>query len=171
MKTLTEHIFERLKVSKNNISDNITLDTFKNGVDIFSISYIHVKTISGKGSVEIEYYSVEDLKGNILGYIELFNEGEPVYTLILNDSVYDYFCSEFPLEGDDKYGIICPDELYEVMFYNIPDFISESNIYLMNVSTWLDERDNLLSKNDFDYIKFRDTYREIKNKLSNNGNI
>ena len=41
----------------------------------------------------------------------------------------------------------------------------------MNVSTWLDERDNLLSKNDFDYIKFRDTYREIKNKLSNNGNI
>ena len=170
MKGLKEHIFERLKVSKNNIS-NITLDTFKNGIDIFSISYIHVKTISSKRGVEVEYYSVEDLNESILGYIELFNEGEPIYTLILNDSIYDYFCSEFPLEGDDEYGIICPDELYDILFHEIPDFPSESNIYLMSVSTWLDERDNLLSKNDFDYIKFRDTYREIKNKLSNNGNI
>ena len=170
MKTLREHIFERLKVSKNNIS-NITLDTFKNGVDIFSISYIHVKTISARRSVEIEYYAVEDLKGNILGYVELFNEGEPIYTLILNDSVYDYFCTEFTLEEDAEYGPICPDELYDILFHNIPDFASGSNIYLMSVSTWLDERDNLLSKNDFDYIKYRDTYREIKNKLSNNGNI
>lgn len=169
MKTLKEHIFERLKVSKNNIS-NITLDTFKNGVDIFSISYIHVKTISDI-SVEIEYYAIEDLKGNILGYIELFNEGEPIYTLILNDLVYDYFCTEFTLEEDNEYGLICPDELYDILFHEIPDFASGSNIYLMDVSTWLDIRDNLLSKNDFDYIKYRDTYREIKNKLSNNGNV
>lgn len=169
MKDFSKYIIEKLKVSKNNIS-NITLDTFKNGIDIFSISYIHVKTISGKGSVEIEYYSVEDLKGNILGYIELFNEGEPIYTLILNDLVYDYFCTEFTLEEDYEYGLICPDELYDILFHNIPDFASESNIYLMSVSTWLDERENLLSKNDNDYIKFRDTYREIKTKLSN-GNI
>ena len=169
MKTLKEHIFERLKVSKNNIS-NITLDTFKNGVDIFSISYIHVKTISDI-SVEIEYYAVEDLKGNILGYVELFNEGEQIYTLILNDLVYDYFCTEFTLEEDNEYGLICPDELYDILFHEIPDFASGSNIYLMDVSTWLDIRDNLLSKNDFDYIKYRDTYREIKNKLSNNGNV
>ena len=170
MKTLKEHIFERLKVSKNNIS-NITLDAFKNGVDIFSISYIHVKTISARRSVEIEYYAIEDLNGNILGYIELFNEGEPIYTLILNDLVYDYFCTEFTLEEDNEYGLICPDELYDILFHEIPDFASGSNIYLMSVSTWLDERDNLLSKNDFDYIKYRDTYREIKNKLSNNGNV
>ena len=170
MKTLKEHIFERLKVSKNNIS-NITLDTFKNGVDIFSISYIHVKTISARRSVEIEYYAIEDLNGNILGYIELFNEGEPIYTLILNDLVYDYFCTEFTLEEDNEYGLICPDELYDILFHEIPDFASGSNIYLMGVSTWLDIRDNLLSKNDFDYIKYRDTYREIKNKLSNNGNV
>lgn len=169
MKTLTEHIFERLKVSKNNIS-NITIDTFKNGVDIFSISYIHVKTISARKGVEIEYYAVEDLKGNILGYIELFNEGEPIYTLILNHLVYDYFSMEFTLEEDYEYGLICPDELYDILFHNIPDFRSESDIYLMNVSTWLNERDNLLSKNDFDYIKYRDTYREIKNNLSN-GNV
>lgn len=164
MKTLKKHIFERLKVSKNNIS-NITLDDFKNGVDIFSISYIHVK-----GGVEIEYYAIEDLKENILGYIELFIEGAPIYTIILNDSVYDYFYSEFALEEDYEYRPICPDELYDILFHNIPDFASGSKIYLMNVSTWLDERDNLLSKNDFDYIKFRDTYREIKNKLSD-GNI
>lgn len=169
MKTLKEHIFERLKVSKNNIS-NITLDAFKNGIDIFSISYIHVKTISARRNVEIEYYAIEDLNGNILGYIELFNEGEPIYTLILNDLVYDYFCTEFTLEEDNEYGLICPDELYDILFHEIPDFASGSNIYLMSVSTWLDERDNLLSKNDFDYIKYRDTYREIKNKLSN-GNV
>lgn len=168
MKTLKEHIFERLKVSKNNIS-NITLDNFKNGVDVFSISYILIKTLSN-WSAEIEYYAVEDLKGNILGYIELFNEGGPTYTLILNDLVYDYFCTEFTLEEDNEYGPICPDELYNILFHDIPDFASGSNIYLMSVSEWLDERDNLLSKNDFDYIKFRDTYREIKNKLSD-GNI
>ena len=170
MKDFGKYIIEKLRVSKNNIS-NITLDTFKNGVDIFSISYIRIKTISGKGSVEIEYYAIEDLKGNILGYIELFNEGEPIYTLILNDLVYDYFCTEFTLEEDNEYGLICPDELYDILFHEIPDFASGSNIYLMDVSTWLDIRDNLLSKNDFDYIKYRDTYREIKNKLSNNGKI
>jgi hypothetical protein len=62
--------------------------------------------------------------------------------------------------------MICPEELYDILFYKIPDFDSENNIYLTSVSIWLNTREGLLSKNDPDYIKFEETYREIKNTLS-----
>ena len=73
-------------------------------------------------------------------------------------------------ENDERWSI-CPEELYDILVHNIPDFIRGSKIYITGVSTWLEKRDNFLTKNDFDYIKFRDTFREIKNKLSNNGDI
>ena len=74
-------------------------------------------------------------------------------------------------DENDEHWSICPEELYDILVHNIPDFIRGSKIYITGVSTWLDKRDNFLSENDFDYIKFRDTFREIKNKLSDNGDI
>ena len=165
MKDFGKYIIEKLKVSKT-ISAEINLDTFKSGIDIYDITHLNIKTISYNGSVSITYYAVEDHSGNIISYVEEFNEGEPIYTLIVPDETYDYFCNEFDLEEADEYGFICPEELYDILFYQIPDFPSECNIYLTSVSMWLNDREDLLSKNDIDYVKFRDTYREIKNKLS-----
>ena len=165
MKDFGKYIMEKLKVSKH-ISAEINLDTFKRGIDIYVKTYLNIKTISYRASVYVTYYAVKDHSGNIISYIEEFNEGEPIYTLIVPDDAYDYFCNEFTLEEADEYGFVCPEELYDILFYNIPDFASEHNIYLTSVSMWLNDRENLLSKNDSDYIKFRDTYREIKNKLS-----
>lgn len=165
MKDFGKYIIEKLRVSKH-ISAEINLDTFKNGIDIYDITNLNIKTISYRASVSITYYAIDDHSGNVISYVEEFNEGEPIYTLIVPDVTYDYFCNEFDLEEDDEYGMICPDELYDILFYNIPDFASENNIYLTSVSMWLNDRENLLSKNDSDYVKFRDTYREIKNKLS-----
>lgn len=165
MKDFSKYIIEKLKVSKH-ISAEINLDTFKRGIDIYDITNLNIKTISYRASVSITYYAVDDHFGNVISYVEEFNEGEPIYTLIVPDETYDYFCNEFDLEEADEYGMICPNELYDILFYNIPDFASENNIYLTSVSMWLNDRENLLSKNDSDYVKFRDTYREIKNKLS-----
>jgi len=170
MRTLKEHIFERLKVSKSNIS-NITLDTFKHGIKLYDVAFLRMQTISYNGHIYINYYSIKDKSKNTIAYVENFDEGDPIYTLIVPDDTYDYFCNEFDLEEADEYGFICPEELYNILFYKIPDFPSECNIYLTSVSIWLDERENLFSKNDSSYITFRDTYKEIKNKLSNNGNI
>lgn len=165
MKDFGKYIIEKLKVSKD-ISAEINLDTFKSGIDIYDITHLNIKTVSYRASVSVTYYAVEAQNGNIIAYVEEFNEGEPIYTLIISDDTYDYFCTEFTLEEDNEYGFVCPEELYDILFYKIPDFPGEENIYLTSVSMWLNNRENLLSKNDSDYIKFRDTYREIKNKLS-----
>lgn len=165
MKDFGKYITEKLRVSKN-ISAEINLDTFKNGIDIFSITHLTIKTISYRGSVYVTYYTVEDRTGNIISYLENFDEGELIYTLIVPDETYDYFCNEFDLEESDEYGMICPEELYDILFYKIPDFPAEENIYLTSVSMWLNNRENLLSKNESGYKTFIETYSEIKNKLS-----
>ena len=116
----------------------------------------------------------EGKSGNDISFIEETYEGTTVYTLIVPDETYEYFCNEFSIEENDEnneHWPICPKELYDILIHNIPDFIRGSKIYIASVSTWLDKRDNFLSENDFDYIKFRDTFREIKNKLSDNGDI
>ncbi len=164
MKDFGKYILEKLRVSKH-ISAEIKLDTFKNDIAIVNFSYIHLNIPSYYGKGEVTYYAVEDKARKIIGYVEEFEEGGVTYTLIVPDDTYDYFCNEFDLEEADEYGMICPEELYNILFYTIPDFDSEDNIYLTSVSMWLNDRENLLSKNDPDYIKFEDTYREIKNTL------
>lgn len=44
MKDFGKYITEKLRVSKN-ISAEINLDTFKNGIDIFSITHLTIKHI------------------------------------------------------------------------------------------------------------------------------
>lgn len=165
MKDFGKYILEKLRVSKH-ISAEINLDTFKNGIDIFSITHLTIKSISYRGSVYVTYYAVEDSTGNIISYVENFDEGELIYTLIVPDETYDYFCNEFDLEEADEYGMICPEELYDILFYKIPDYPGEENIYLTSVSMWLNDRENLLSKNESGYKTFIETYAKIKNKLS-----
>lgn len=166
MKDFGKYIIEKLKVSKH-ISTEINLDTFKRGIKIFNVSYIHLNIPSYYGKGEVTYYAVENKARKVIGYVEQFEEGGGItYTLIVHDETYDYFCNEFNLEEADEYGFICPEELYDILFYKIPDFDSDNNIYLTSVSMWLDDRENLLSKNDSAYVTFRDTYREIKNTLS-----
>ena len=170
MKDFSKYIIEKLRVSKNNFA-KIDLDTFKSGVDIYDITHLEIKPMLNAASIYVTYYTVNDQSGNDISFIEEFFEGINAYTLIVPDETYDYFCDEFNIEENDEHWPICPEELYDILVHNIPDFTRGSKIYITGVSTWLDERDNLLSKNDFDYIKFRDTFREIKNKLSDNGNI
>ncbi len=170
MKDFSKYIIEKLRVSKN-IFAKINLDTFKSGIDIYDITHLEIKQIRNTESIYVTYYTVNDQSGNDISFIEEFYEGTTVYTLIVPDETYDYFCNKFNIEENGEHWPICPEELYDILVHNIPDFIRESNIYITSVSTWVDERDNLLSQNDSDYIKFRDTFREIKNKLSNNGDI
>ena len=170
MKDFSTYIIEKLRVSKH-IFAKIDLDTFKSGIDIYDITHLEIKQMRNAASIYVTYYTVNDQSGNDISFIEEFSESTTAYTLIVPDETYDYFCNEFSIEENDGHWPICPEELYDILVHNIPDFIRGSKIYITNVSTWLDERDNLLTKNDFDYIKFRDTFREIKNKLSNNGNI
>ena len=170
MKDFSKYIIEKLRVSKN-IFAKIDLDTFKSGIDIYDITHVEIKPMRNAASIYVTYYTVNDQSGNDISFIEAFYEDTTVYILIVPDETYDYFCDEFNIEENDEHWSICPEELYDILVHNIPDFIRGSKIYITGVSTWLDKRDNLLSENDFDYIKFRDTFREIKNKLSNNGNI
>ena len=148
----------------------INLDTFKSGIDIYDITHLEIKPMRNAASIYVTYYTVNDQSGNDISFIEAFYEGT-AYTLIVPDETYDYFCNKFSIEENSEHWPICPKELYDILVHNIPDFIRGSKIYITSVSSWLDERDNLLSENDFDYIKFRDTFREIKNKLSDNGDI
>lgn len=164
MKDFSKYIIEKLRVSKH-ISAEINLDTFKNGIKIYSCAYIPTTTISYNGKVEVTYYAIEDKSGNIIGYIELFVEGGLTYTLILHDDTFDYFCTNFNLEEDDEYGPICPEELYDILFYEIPDFDGE-NIYLTSVSMWANNRENFLSPDDYYYSRFKEVYDDIKNTLS-----
>lgn len=170
MKDFSKYIIEKLKVSKN-IFTKIDLDTFKSEIDIYDITHLEIKPMRNAASIYVTYYTINDQSGNDISFIEEFYEGTTAYTLIVPDETYDYFCNEFNIEESGEYWPICPEELYDILVHNIPDFTRGSKIYITSVSIWLDERDNLLSKNDSDYIKFRDTFREIKNKLSNNGNI
>ena len=170
MKDFSKYIIEKLRVSKNNFA-KINLDTFKREIDIYDITHLEIKPIRNAASIYATYYTVNDQSGNDISFIEELYEGTTVYTLIVPDETYDYFCNKFSIEENDEHWPICPEELCDILVHNIPDFIRGSKIYIASVSSWLDERDNLLSENDFDYIKFRDTFREIKNKLSNNGNI
>lgn len=165
MKDFGKYIFEKLKVSKH-ISSEINLDTFKRNIKVYDVSFLSIQTVSYRGRVYINYYGIKDKSKNTIAYIELFDEGEPIYTLIVSDDTYEYFCNEFNLIEDDEYGFICPEELYDILFYKIPDFPAECNIYLTNVSMWLNDRENLLSKNDSSYRTFSNTYEEIKT-LSN----
>ncbi len=170
MKDFSKYIIEKLRVSKH-ISSEINLDTFKRNIKVYDVSFLSMQTISYRGRVYVTYYGVKDKSNNNIAYIENFNEGESIYTLIVPDETYDYFCNEFDLEESDEYGMICPEELYDILFYKIPDYPGEDNIYLTNVSMWLNDRENLLSKNDSAYVTFRDTYREIKDTLLNNETI
>ena len=173
MKDFSKYIIEKLRVSKNNFA-KIDLDTFKRGIDIYDITHLEIKPMHNAASIYATYYTVNDQSGNDISFIEELYEGTTVYTLIVPDETYDYFYNEFNIEENDEndeHWSICPEELYDILVHNIPDFMRGSKIYITDVSTWLDKRDNLLSENDFDYIKFRDTFREIKNKLSNNVNI
>ena len=173
MKDFSKYIVEKLRVSKNNFA-KINLDTFKREIDIYDITHLVIKPSYNVAGTYATYYTVNDQSGNDISFIEEFYEGTTVYTLIVPDETYDYFCNEFNIEENDEndeHWSICPEELYDILVHNIPDFIRGSKIYITSVSTWLEKRDNLLSENDFDYIKFRDTFREIKNKLSDNGNI
>lgn len=165
MKDFDKYIIEKLKVSKH-ISPEINLDTFKHGIKVYDVSFLSLKTISYRGRVYVRYYGITDKSNNTISYIEQFDEGEPIYTLIVPDETYEYFCNEFDLEEADEYGMICPEALYDILFYKIPDFPEEENIYLTSVSMWLNDRENLCSKNDSCYITFRDTCQEIKNTLS-----
>lgn len=164
MKDFGKYIIEKLRVSKH-ISAEINLDTFKNGIKIYSCAYIHTTTISYNGKVEVTYYAIEDKSGNIIGYIELFEEGGLTYTLILNDDTFDYFCTNFNLDEDDEYGPICPEELYDILFYKIPDFDGD-NIYLTSISMWANDRENFLSPDDYYYSRFKEVYEDIYNTLS-----
>lgn len=164
MKDFSKYIIEKLRVSKH-ISAEINLDTFKNGIKIYSCAYIPTTTISYNGKVEVTYYAIEDKSGNIIGYIELFVEGGLTYTLILHDDTFDYFCTNFNLEEDDEYGPICPEELYDILFYEIPDFDGE-NIYLTSVSMWANNRENFLGPDDYYYSRFKEVYEDIYNTLS-----
>lgn len=170
MKDFSKYIIEKLRVSKNNFT-KINLDTFKREIDIYDITHLEIKPMRNAASIYVTYYTVNDQSGNDISFIEEFFEGTTVYTLIVPDETYEYFCDEFNIEENGVHWPICPEELYDILVHNIPDFMRGSKIYITGVSTWLDERDNLLDENDFDYIKFRDTFREIKNKLSDNGNI
>ena len=173
MKDFSKYIVEKLRVSKNSFV-KINLDTFKRGIDIYDITHLEIKPTHNAASIYATYYTVNDQSGNDISFIEELYEGTTVYTLIVPDETYDYFCNEFSIEENDEndeHWSICPEELYDILVHNIPDFIRGSKIYITPVSTWLDKRDNFLSENDFDYIKFRDTFREIKNKLSDNGDI
>lgn len=164
MKDFGKYIIEKLRVSKH-ISAEINLDTFKNGIKIYSCAYIPATTISYNGKVEVTYYAIEDKSGNIIGYIELFEEGGLTYTLILCDDTFDYFCTNFNLDEDDEYGPICPEELYDILFYKIPDFDSE-NIYLTSISMWANDRENLLGPDDYYYSRFKEVYEDIYKTLS-----
>lgn len=164
MKDFSKYIIEKLRVSKH-ISAEINLDTFKNGIKIYSCAYIPTTTISYNGKVEVTYYAIEDKSGNIIGYIELFEEGGLTYTLIVTDDTYDYFCNEFDLEEDEEYGMVCPEELYDILFYTIPDFDGE-NIYLTSVSMWANNRENFLGPDDYYYSRFKEVYEDIYNTLS-----
>ena len=170
MKDFSKYIIEKLRVSKNSFA-KINLDTFKSGIDIYDITHLEIKPMRNAASIYVTYYTVNDQSGNDISFIEAFYEGTTAYTLIVPDETYDYFCNKFSIEENGKQWPICPEELCYILVHNIPDFIRGSKIYITSVSSWLDERDNLLSENDFDYTKFRDTFREIKNKLSDNGNI
>ena len=173
MKDFSKYIIEKLRVSKNSFA-KINLDTFKSGIDIYDITHLEIKPMRNASSIYVTYYTVNDQSGNDISFIEAFYEDTTAYTLIVPDETYDYFCNEFSMEENDEndeHWSICPEELYDILVHNIPDFIRGSKIYITGVSSWLDKRDNLLSENDFDYIKFRDTFREIKNKLSDNGDI
>ena len=170
MKDFSKYIIEKLRVSKNSFA-KINLDTFKSGIDIYDITHLEIKPMRNAASIYVTYYTVNDQSGNDISFIEAFYEGTTAYTLIVPDETYDYFCNKFSIEENGEHWPICPEELCDILVHNIPDFIRGSKIYITSVSSWLDERDNLLSENDFDYIKFRDTFREIKNKLSNNGDI
>jgi hypothetical protein len=165
MKDFNKYILEKLKVSKH-ISAEITLDTFKRGIKLYDVSFLSMETISYRGRIYITYYGIKDKAKNTIAYVEVFNEGEPIYTLIVPDETYDYFCTEFNLEEDDEYGMICPEELYDILFYVIPDYPGEENIYLTSVSMWLNDRENLFGKTDSGYKTFIDTYTEIKDTLS-----
>ena len=118
----------------------------------------------------LTYYVIEDKLGNVIGFVELFEEGGLTYTLILQDDTYDYFCTNFKLEEDDEYGPICPEKVYDALFYTIPDF-SGDNIYLTSFSIWADARENFLNPGDYYYGEFKKIYKHIQDKLSNNGNI
>ena len=173
MKDFSRYIIEKLRVSKNNFA-KINLDTFKRGIDIYDITHLEIKPSRNTAGTYATYYTVNDQSGNDISFIEETYEGTTVYTLIVPDETYEYFCNEFSMEENDEndeHWSICPEELYDILVHNIPDFIRGSKIYITPVSTWLDKRDNFLSETDFDYIKFRDTFREIKNKLSDNGDI
>ena len=170
MKEFSKYIIEKLRVSNNNFA-KINLDTFKRGIDIYDITHLVIKPSYNVAGTYATYYTVNDQSGNDISFIEETYEGTTVYTLIVPDETYEYFCNEFSIEENDEHWSICPEELYDILVHNIPDFIRGSKIYITPVSTWLDKRDNFLSENDFDYIKFRDTFREIKNKLSDNGVI
>ena len=170
MKDFSKYIIEKLRVSKNNFA-KINLDTFKREIDIYDITHLEIKPMRNAASIYVTYYTVNDQSGNDISFIEELYEGTTVYTLIVPDETYDYFCNKFSIEENGEHWSICPEELYDILVHNIPDFMRGSKIYITGVSTWLDKRDNLLSENDFNYIKFRDTFREIKNKLSNNVNI
>ena len=170
MKDFSKYIIEKLRVSKNNFA-KINLDTFKREIDIYDITHLEIKPMRNAASIYVTYYTVNDQSGNDISFIEAFYEDTTTYTLIVPDETYDYFCNKFSIEENDEHWPICPEELCDILVHNIPDFIRGSKIYIASVSSWLDERDNFLSENDFDYIKFRDTFREIKNKLSDNGDI
>ena len=93
MKDFGKYIIEKLKVSKH-ISTEINLDAFKNGINIRNFSYINLNIPSYYGKGEVAYYVVKDKSRNIIGYVEEFVEGgEPIYTLIVTDDTYDYFCN------------------------------------------------------------------------------
>ena len=59
MKDFGKYIIEKLKVSKH-ISAEINLDTFKSGIKIYNVSYIHLNIPSYYGKGEVTYYAVEN---------------------------------------------------------------------------------------------------------------
>jgi len=164
MKDFSKYIIEKLRVSKH-VSSEINLDTFnKNSIKVYCCGYIPTASISYNGKVEVTYYVIEDKSGNIIGGIELFEEGGLTYTLILQDDTYDYFCTNFKLEEDEEYGPICPEKVYDALFYTIPDF-SGDDIYLTSISMWADARENFLKPDDYYYDEFKNIYKHIIDKL------
>ena len=165
MKDFSKYIIEKLKVSKH-ISTEINLDAFKNDIAIVSFSYINLNIPSYYGKGEVTYYVVKDKSRNIIGYVEEFVEGgEPIYTLIVTDDTCDYFCNVFDLEEDEEYGMVCPEELNDILFYEIPDLDGE-NIYLTSVWMWANNRENFLGPDDYYYGRFKEVYEDIYNTLS-----
>ena len=61
--------------------------------------------------------------------------------------------------------MVCPEELYDILFYEIPDFDGE-NIYLTSVSMWTNNRENFLGPDDYYYSRFKEVYEDIYNTLS-----